>query len=130
MLARLRFVRALVIVFAFLPALVLVTPSQAAPAPASVGVKITKAPGVVSAAGFARNFASLTVKTAPKANCSIRVVYKTTVSKAAGLEPKQANAAGTVSWTWRVGTSTAKGTWPITVSCVGQGSARTTITIK
>ena len=130
MFARPRFVRALAIVFAFLPALVLATPSQAAPAPAMVGVKIIKAPGVVTAAGYARAFASLTVKTAPKANCSIRVVYKTGVSTAAGLGPKQASATGTVSWTWRVGTSTAKGTWPITVSCVGQGSARTTITIK
>jgi hypothetical protein len=34
-----------------------------------------------------------------------------------------------VSWTWKVGTRTAPGTYPITVTCNPGGTAQTTFTV-
>jgi len=61
--------------------------------------------------------ATLTVSTAPGANCSIIVHYKLGPSRAKGLVPKVANGSGRVSWTWRVGSNTTPGRWPIVVTC-------------
>ncbi len=57
------------------------------------------------------------VATASGARCSIVVVYRTGPSTATGLTPKVANRAGRVSWTWRVGSNTTRGRWPVTVTC-------------
>jgi len=85
--------------------------------PAALALKITKAPGSVS-----RNaFATLTAKTAPGARCSIEVDYASGPSSASGLSDKTANSSGYVSWTWKVGGNTTKGTWPIYVSCSYKG---------
>ncbi len=78
-------------------------------------------------------FATLTAQTAPGANCSIEVIYKSGPSHAAGLIPKVAGSDGSVSWTWKVGTRTTPGTWPITVTAsldgrsVSQGTSITVI---
>jgi micrococcal nuclease len=93
---------------------------------AATGVKITKVPGTV----VAGKAASVSALTAAGVSCTIKVVYKTTVSKAKGLEAKKAAANGVVSWTWTIGTNTTKGTWPVTISCQGNGAAKTTITVK
>jgi outer membrane biosynthesis protein TonB len=61
--------------------------------------------------------ATATVKTAGGAACSIDVQYKSGSSTAAGLGDKTANSSGIVSWTWKVGTRTTPGSWPVTVSC-------------
>ncbi len=61
--------------------------------------------------------ATLTVSTAPGANCSIAVHYKSGPSRAKGLIPKVASSSGRVSWTWRVGSNTTPGRWPIVVTC-------------
>jgi hypothetical protein len=61
--------------------------------------------------------ATLTVSTAPGANCSIVVHYKSGPSRAKGLVPKVASSSGRVSWTWRVGSNTTPGRWPIVVTC-------------
>jgi hypothetical protein len=61
--------------------------------------------------------ATLTVSTAPGANCSIAVHYKSGPSRAKGLIPKLASSSGRVSWTWRVGSNTTPGRWPIVVTC-------------
>src|SRR5579864_4210399 len=61
--------------------------------------------------------ATIVVATAPKAACTIAVYYKSGASRAQGLVPETANAQGRVVWTWRVGTPTTPGTWPIIVSC-------------
>jgi competence protein ComEC len=67
--------------------------------------------------------ATLTVKTSPGANCTITVTYASGPSKAAGLEPKVAGSDGTVSWSWKVGSSTTPGTWSIDVAAsTAQGS--------
>jgi hypothetical protein len=61
--------------------------------------------------------ATLTVSTAPGANCSIVVHYNSGPSRAKGLIPKLASSSGRVSWTWRVGSNTTPGRWPIIVTC-------------
>jgi hypothetical protein len=61
--------------------------------------------------------ATLTASTAPGANCSIVVNYKSGPSRAKGLVPKVASSSGRVSWTWRVGSNTTPGRWPIVVTC-------------
>jgi hypothetical protein len=61
--------------------------------------------------------ATLVVQTTPKARCSASVKYSSGMSKATGLGFKNADAKGNVKWTWRVGTKTAAGMWPVTVNC-------------
>jgi hypothetical protein len=62
--------------------------------------------------------ATITIQTEPNANCQIVVHYKSGPSKARGLIPKTADSKGKVSWTWRVGSRTTIGDWPITVTCL------------
>lgn len=71
------------------------------------------------------NAASITVKTAPSAACTIAVSYKSGPSRAMGLEPKTATQDGVVSWAWIVGTRTTPGRWPITVTCSAGGRQTT-----
>lgn len=61
--------------------------------------------------------ATLTISTTPGATCSIVVRYKSGPSRAKGLVPKVAGGSGRVSWTWRVGSNTTPGRWPIVVTC-------------
>lgn len=61
--------------------------------------------------------ATAAVKTKAGARCSIIVEYKSGLSTAAGLGDKTASSKGAVSWTWKVGTRTTPGSWPVTVSC-------------
>jgi micrococcal nuclease len=65
--------------------------------------------------------ASLTVKTAPNAACTIAVIYASGPSKAKGLEPKSSDPTGQVSWTWIVGSSTTPGDRSVTVTCAAGG---------
>lgn len=69
--------------------------------------------------------ATIAAVTRADASCSIVVRYKSGPSKAAGLYPKTASGAGDVAWSWRVGTSTTLGSWPITITC-SSGSATAT----
>lgn len=69
---------------------------------------------------------TLYVKTSPGANCTITVNYASGPSTAGGLTPKNADGAGNVSWTWKVGTRTAPGSYAIDVSC-GNSTAATTL---
>jgi hypothetical protein len=64
--------------------------------------------------------ATVVVQTASGAQCSITVIYKSGPSEAQGLVPKQADSNGRVSWSWKVGTRTTPGEWPIIVTCGGQ----------
>jgi hypothetical protein len=67
-------------------------------------------------------------KTAPNAQCSITVYYKSGPGTAAGLAPTVADSSGNVSWTWIVGTRTTPGTWDIVVvaSLNGKSLSQTT----
>ena len=69
--------------------------------------------------------ATLTVQTDQKATCTPAVQYKSGKSGAQGLSKKTANAQGQVSWTWKVGSSTAPGTWPVSVRCTSKGKEGT-----
>jgi hypothetical protein len=76
--------------------------------------------------------ATIVVATAPAAGCTITVLYKSGRSRAQGLVPKSSDAQGQAAWTWRIGTRTTPGTWPIIVSCsLGnrQGTLRTSFEV-
>ena len=60
--------------------------------------------------------ATLRARTAPLAACTITVYYASGPSTAQALDPKPADAAGNVSWTWTVGTNTTPGGWRIVVT--------------
>jgi hypothetical protein len=63
------------------------------------------------------NLVTATVRTAPAADCAIDVEYKSGPATAAGLDQKTAPGSGIVRWTWKVGTRTTPGDWPVTVTC-------------
>jgi hypothetical protein len=84
-------------------------------APASASVKKQAFTASVSAG----KYATLTVRVTPKARCTIKVVYKTTVSRARGLSAKSGSR---ITWRWRVGTKTNSGRWPVTVNCKKSGT--------
>jgi micrococcal nuclease len=94
------------------------------PTAPSGGVTITRAPGTVRRGATA----SVAAHTAPGAACTIIVRYKSGPSKAQGLGPKSANARGDVTWSWKVGTNTTPGAWPVTITC-GEESARTEVVV-
>lgn len=96
-----------------------------APAAAATTVTVTRAPGTVGR-GYT---ASVTVKTKANATCSIAVYYKSGRSTAAGLTTKKANSSGVASWSWKVGTRTTPGSWPVYITC-GSASATTYVKVR
>jgi hypothetical protein len=70
---------------------------------------------VVSPVGPGNN-ANLIAKTAPGAYCGITVYYEIGPSTALGLYSKTADSWGSVSWTWKVGAETPRGSWRIVVT--------------
>ncbi len=89
------------------------------PTPTAVSQEPSASLQVVSVTSPARpgTDATLIARTAPGAQCSITVIYKSGPSTAAGLLKKSATTQGDISWTWRVGTNTTPGDWPIIVTC-------------
>ncbi len=61
--------------------------------------------------------AMLVARTAAHATCSIDVEYASGPSSAQGLGDKTANGSGVVTWSWKVGSRTTFGAWPVTVTC-------------
>jgi hypothetical protein len=75
------------------------------------------------------DYATLKARVAPSSvTCSIAVYYKSGRSTAKGLYPKRPRN-GRVSWTWKVGTRTTPGRWPIRVSCGRAGMLRTSFVV-
>jgi uncharacterized protein (DUF58 family) len=74
----------------------------------------------------AGSYATLTVRVSRVATCSITVYYKSGPSSAAGLYPKRGSR---ISWTWKVGTRTTPGRWPIVVRCGSVGTLRTSFVV-
>jgi hypothetical protein len=74
------------------------------------------------------NYATLVARVRPSRLCSIGVYYKSGRSTAQGLYPKRP-IAGRVRWTWKVGTRTTPGRWPIRVSCGSAGAFRTSFVV-
>src|SRR6478609_857551 len=83
---------------------------------ALAAVRVTKRPGRVSTG----DTASVTVSVSPNARCTIGVYYSTTASRAAGLGAKRGTK---ITWTWRVGSNTKPGTWPVKIDCGKSGKA-------
>jgi hypothetical protein len=100
------------------------TAATAPPKPAPIKASIAAAPGSVSAGSYA----TVSVHTAPGATCDITVIYKSGPSTAQGLYERQADGNGDVSWTWKVGTRTTPGTWPVIITC-GKQTLRTSVTV-
>lgn len=73
--------------------------------------------------------AVLEARSAPAAACRIVVQYKSGPSKVQGLGPTTADSAGRVRWSWRVATSTRRGSWPVTVACE-KGGERGELTVR
>ncbi len=73
--------------------------------------------------------ATLTVAVTPASACAITVTYSTGPSRAKGLGRKRA-VNGRVSWTWKVGSQTTPGRWPIAVNCGPAGSLRTSFVVR
>jgi hypothetical protein len=87
----------------------------------SASVRLVRVTSPVSAGSYA----TLVARVAPsRVTCSITVYYKSGPSHAAGLYAKRP-ISGRVSWTWKVGTRTTPGRWPIRVSCGVAGVLRT-----
>jgi competence protein ComEC len=89
-----------------------IQPTSEVITPVAGGLEIVSVTSPVNAGGNA----TLTAKTAPGADCTITVYYKSGPSSASGLEPQTADADGMVSWTWKVGSRTTHGTWRIVVT--------------
>ncbi|MGG1517468.1 hypothetical protein ABE504_18795 [Paenibacillus oryzisoli] len=114
------------------------TPAVSPPSPTPAAAKPTNLPAKEEAAAVqivsvtspaARNAtATLKAKVAPGATTSIVVHYKSGPSTAAGLETKEADSNGNVSWSWKVGGNTSLGSWPITVRS-GNASAETSFEV-
>jgi hypothetical protein len=104
------------------------TPTEA-PEPKPLSVKVVKRTSSVP-----RNAtASLTIKTAKRARCSITVEYPSGPSEAKGLGDKTAKSNGQVTWKWKVGGNTARGRHPIHVSCMKgdrEGSVDTAFRVR
>jgi hypothetical protein len=79
--------------------------------------------------GVRGNDATLIASVSPARACSIVVHYKSGPSRAKGLYAKRP-IRGLVSWTWRVGTNTTRGRWPITISCGSAGTLRTSFVVR
>jgi hypothetical protein len=77
--------------------------------------------------------ATLSARTHAGAQCGIEVDYKSGPSHAAGLVDKTVPSSGRVTWTWKVGGRTTRGTWPIVVSCTWNdqsGQSTTSFTVR
>ncbi|HVU59846.1 MAG TPA: hypothetical protein VHC98_03335 [Candidatus Saccharimonadales bacterium] len=89
------------------------------PLDAAEGVAIE----VLTSPVAAGSVASLTARTNPGSTCTITATYNGAPSHAAGLDEQQADAYGTVSWTWTVDMSAPAGRWPVQVTCTYHGRA-------
>ncbi len=79
-------------------------------------LKILSYPETVSP----RQEAVVAIQGKPYTEYRITVRYKSGPSQAAGLEPKITDAEGNVSWTWRIGSRTSQGTYPIEIAGCGE----------
>ena len=60
------------------------------------------------------DYATLKVNVRPPTRCTIKVIYPTGPSTAAGLRAK---TGGLITWRWRLGSNTKLGRWPVIVDC-------------
>lgn len=87
------------------------TPKIADNSPVGVAISVFSSP---IAAG---SNAAITIRTKPKAACSIAVTYDKDRSTDSGLVPKTADQYGVVGWSWTVESNRPAGKWPVDVTC-------------
>jgi len=92
------------------------------PATAAASVRLTSVTSPIRHGAYA----TLSVRVSRTATCSITVYYKSGASVAQGLYPKHGTR---ISWTWKVGTRTTAGRWPIVVSCGSAGRLQTSFVV-
>jgi hypothetical protein len=97
----------------------------AVPGTAAARVRLVSVTSPIGAGSYEH----LTASVLPSRTCSITVYYKSGASHASGLYSKR-SAGGRVSWTWKVGTRTTPGRWPIVVSCGSAGTLRTSFVVR
>lgn len=95
-------------------------PKPSAPAPTT---KVSAAIDLLTSPVSPGSQAQMTIRTLPKATCSIAVIYNNMPGKDPGLTNKVADDYGTVGWTWTVSRSVPNGTWPVTVTCSYHGKS-------
>ena len=103
------------------------SPSPTTTIPTSSKVQLPLQIVSVTSPVLAGSNATLVAKTTPGANCIIAVYYSSGASEAQGLTAQPADANGDVSWTWKVGPNTQKGSYRIevTASLGGQSGSQT-----
>jgi micrococcal nuclease len=93
-------------------------------APAAASVRLVRVTSPIRHGAYA----TLVARVSRAATCSITVYYKSGPSHARGLYPKH-TTGGRVGWTWKVGTRTTPGRWPIRVSCGAAGTLNTSFVV-
>jgi hypothetical protein len=109
-----------------LPVVLALAAALAVPARASASVRLVAVTSPIDHGAYA----TLTVAVKPARSCSIVVYYKSGPSHARGLDAKRPNAAGRVTWSWKVGTNTTPGRWRIVVSCGAAGTLDTSFVVR
>ncbi len=94
------------------------------PSSANGKVKLVSLTSPVSAGADA----TLTVAVPNGTSCAIVVTYKSGSSSAAGLYAQRARG-GRIDWTWKVGTRTTPGRWPIDIAYGASGSLHTSFVV-
>jgi hypothetical protein len=98
----------------------------AAAAPAAASVRLAS----VTSPAYPGSDATLVARvSSTSVTCGITVYYKSGPSRAKGVKPRKRPVGGRVSWTWRVGTNTTRGRWPIVVRCGSAGTLRTSFRV-
>lgn len=65
-------------------------------------------------------WATIKVKGTKHVHATIAVYYNSGLSRSKYLGPKKTNGSGTVSWTWKVGTRTAPGSYRVVITVGGK----------
>jgi hypothetical protein len=87
------------------------------PAAASLGIAILSLTSPVST----NSDATLQIRTAPSANCSVTVYNKSGPIRTRGLDDVTADGQGLCAWAWRMAGAKVTGAWSIDITVTGNG---------
>ena len=119
--------RALIIACSAALALVVVATAPASPRRQECDPYCPITPVSFTSVVSRNDYATLKVNVRPRARCTIKVVYSTGPSSAAGLRAK---IGGLITWRWKVDSNTKLGRWPVIVNCGISGpSSRFTLRV-
>ena len=106
------------------------TSGSSGTAQATLGPTVSTHVSSVSSPVSRGQTATLLATATAGSSCSITVTYKSGPSKAKTLQPKTADSSGHVEWSWKIGSRTIAGTWPIVVKCAPGGEADAEFTVS